>query len=165
MPIHIRFARALRATLRTTRMLLGAVTLGLGLASVPGALQAQEGDAAYKVVVNEKNAVGAMSRDELSRLFLKKSTSWSNGQTVALVDRAETSPVRAQFTADVHKRQVRAVKRYWQQMIFGGRAVPPPEKASDEEVLAFVRANPNAIGYVAATTPVGSGVKTVAVAR
>lgn len=151
-------------TLRLARALLGAAIVAIGLAAAPQALHAQAGEPAYKVVVHEKNAVGRMSRDELSRLFLKKSTSWSNGQSVAIVDRAEASEVRAQFTAHVHQRQVRAVKRYWQQMIFGGRAVPPPEKASDDDVLAFVRANPNAIGYVAATTPIGAGVKTVTVA-
>lgn len=59
---------------------------------------------------------------------------------------------------------VRAVKRYRQQMIFGGRVVPPPEKASEDEVLAFVRGNPNASGYVLASTTLGDGVKTVNVA-
>jgi ABC-type phosphate transport system substrate-binding protein len=140
---------------------LALVVLGLALSA--GDARAQ-GESGYRVVVNQRNGIERMSRDELSRLFLKKTTSWSNGQTVAIVDRAETSDVRQKFTADVHQRQVRAVKRYWQQMIFGGRAVPPPEKASDDEVLAFVRANPNAIGYVSASTALGDGVKTVNVA-
>jgi len=137
--------------------------LALATFVVAGPAQAQ-GEPAYRVVVNARNGVPAMSRDELSQLFLKKKTSWSNGQAVAIVDRAETSEVRQKFTEDVHHRQVRAVKRYWQQMIFGGRAVPPPEKASDDEVLAFERANPNAIGYVSASTPHGDGVKSLPVA-
>ena len=140
---------------------LALVVLGLVLSA--GVARAQ-GESGYRIVVNGRNGVERMSRDELSRLFLKKTTSWSNGQTVAIVDRAEASDVRQKFTADVHQRQVRAVKRYWQQMIFGGRAVPPPEKASDDEVLAYVRSNPNAIGYVSASTSLGDGVKTVNVA-
>ena len=145
------------------RSVVHAALFALAMLLLAGAARAQ-GESGYRVVVNAKNGVGQMSRDELSRLFLKKTTSWSNGQTVAIVDRAEASPVRQKFTEDVHQRQVRAVKRYWQQMIFGGRAVPPPEKASDDEVLAFVRANPHAIGYVSASASLGDGVKPVAVA-
>ena len=147
---------------RLARTLLPAAALALG-AALPAATLHAQGEAGYRVVVNEKNGISEMSREQLSRLFLKKTTSWSNGQTVAIVDRVEASDVRERFTADVHQRQVRAVKRYWQQMIFGGRAVPPPEKASDDEVLAYVRSNPNAIGYVAADAPIGPGVKVVAV--
>ncbi len=150
-------------SLRGSSAVVHAVLFALATLLFASTVRAQD-ESAYRVVVNAKNGVGRMTRDELSRLFLKKTTSWSNGQTVAIVDRAETADVRQKFTEDVHQRQVRAVKRYWQQMIFGGRAVPPPEKGSDDEVLAFVRANPNAIGYVSASASLGDGVKPVAVA-
>lgn len=150
-------------SLRRSSAVVHVALLALAMLLFASTARAQ-GQSGYQVIVNAKNGVGRMSRDELSRLFLKKTTSWSNGQTVAIVDRAETADVRQKFTEDVHQRQVRAVKRYWQQMIFGGRAVPPPEKASDDEVLAFVRANPNAIGYVSASAPLVDGVKPVAVA-
>jgi ABC-type phosphate transport system substrate-binding protein len=150
-------------SMRRRSAVVHAVLFALATLLLAGTVRAQ-GESGYRVVVNAKNGVGQMSRDELSRLFLKKTTSWSNGQLVAIVDRAEASDVRQKFTEDVHQRQVRAVKRYWQQMIFGGRAVPPPEKASDDEVLAFVRSNPNAIGYVSAATSLGDGVKPVSVA-
>jgi len=41
--------------------------------------------------------------------------------------------------------------------------VPPPEKASDDEVLAFVRANPGGIGYVSSGAQVGAGIKVLEV--
>lgn len=150
-------------SMRRSSAVVHAALFALAMLLLAGTVRAQ-GESGYQVVVNAKNGVGRMSRAELSRLFLKKQTSWTNGQTVAIVDRAETSDVRQRFTEDVHQRQVRAVKRYWQQMIFGGRAVPPPEKGSDDEVLAFVRANANAIGYVSASASLGDGVKPVAVA-
>jgi len=37
--------------------------------------------------------------------------------------------------------------------------VPPPEKASDDEVLDFVRMNSGAVGYVSPDADIGSGVK------
>jgi hypothetical protein len=40
------------------------------------------------------------------------------------------------------------VKAYWQQRIFSGRDVPPPEFATDQEVVAYVLAHEGAVGYV-----------------
>jgi len=114
---------------------------------------------AFKVIVNAGNPVGALSKDEVSRIFLKKVTTWSNATPVVVIDQRSTTPVRESFTRQVHGRQLGFVTSYWQQMIFSGRATPPPEKASDSEVTAFVASNPSAIGYVAADAPLPPGVK------
>ena len=136
--------------------------LSVALRTPPLAAQA---DGAYRVVVNAANPVTRLSRDEVSRLFLKKVTSWQTGKGVVIVDQKEDAEVRRQFTREIHGRQVASVKSYWQQMIFAGHDVPPPEKASDAEVLSFVAANPNAIGYVSAAAAAGPGVKVVEVTR
>ena len=47
-------------------------------------------------------------------------------------------------------------------MIFSGKGIPPPEKASDAEIVTFVRDTPGAIGYVAPGADL-SGVKVVAI--
>jgi ABC-type phosphate transport system substrate-binding protein len=56
------------------------------------------------------------------------------------------------------------VKSYWQQQIFSGRDVPPPEKQTENDVVAFVRSNPGAIGYVSKGVDIGRGVKALSVA-
>jgi ABC-type phosphate transport system substrate-binding protein len=43
--------------------------------------------------------------------------------------------------------------------VFSGKDVPPPEKGTDADVVAFVKSNPGAIGYVAAGS--ADGVKVV----
>ena len=48
----------------------------------------------------------------------------------------------------IHQTTVAFVTRYWQRLIFAGRAIPPLEIASDDDVAAFVRKTPGAIGYV-----------------
>ena len=58
--------------------------------------------------------------------------------------------VREAFSRHVHGKPARAIKQYWNQQIYAGRAVPPPELAGDAKVVAFVLANPGAIGYVSA---------------
>ena len=119
----------------------------------------------YKVIVNASNPVSSLSREEASRLFLKKVTMWKNAKPVLIVDQKSSSAVRETFTKDVHGRQVSSVTSYWQQMIFSGRAVPPAEKSSDADVAAYVAANETAIGYVAVEAGLPAGVKVVVVTK
>jgi ABC-type phosphate transport system substrate-binding protein len=117
----------------------------------------------FKVVVNAANDTASVTKVQLSRCFMKQSNTWINGQTVMPVDLSANSPVREAFSIAVHDRDVNAVKSFWQRQIFSGRGVPPPEKGSDSEVLAFVRANPGAVGYVSAGASIGSGVRVLEV--
>ncbi len=119
----------------------------------------------YKIVVNASNPVAALTADQVARLFQKKVTRWDNGQTVVPVDLPEDSRVRDRFTQDVHGRSVGAIKGYWQRQIFSGRGVPPVEKASPQEVVTYVAANANAIGYVPADMSTGPDVKAVRLSR
>jgi ABC-type phosphate transport system substrate-binding protein len=131
----------------------------LALATSAAPLRAQANS--FRIVVNAANPVSSLTRTEASRLFLKKVTSWRDGKPVLVVDQPEVSPCRRSFTKEIHGREVSSVKSYWQQMIFAGRAVPPPEKPSDSDVVSFVATNPSAIGYVSPNTAVGEGVKVV----
>jgi hypothetical protein len=52
------------------------------------------------------------------------------------------------------------MSQYWRRQMARGK-VPPSIEESDDEVLAFVAANPGAIAYVAADTPTPSTVKVI----
>jgi ABC-type phosphate transport system substrate-binding protein len=138
-------------------VLLGFV--GLVLVPVLGAQTPLD----YKVVVNSANAVSALPRDSVSRIFLKKTTTWPNDQKVVPVDQATNAPSRRAFSKAILARDPSEIAAYWNQMIFSGRGLPPVTKASDREVLDFVHDNPSAIGYVAGDTKVGDGVKVLTV--
>lgn len=103
--------------------------------------------AEYSVVVNSRNPVTALDRRAVSALFLKRVSLWEGGGAVLPVD-GPNSPVREAFSKDVHGRKASAVRSHWLQVIFSGRGVPPPEKASDREVIEYVRTHDGAIGYV-----------------
>src|SRR4030042_4763467 len=112
--------------------LLGIISLLVG-----GVMPAQ--DRAFKSVVNSGNPVSSISKDELSKLFLKKIATWQDGRAVVPVDLPERSPVRESFSREVHDRPLAAVKSYWQQQMFSGRSTPPATRNSDAEALAFVQ--------------------------
>ena len=120
------------------------------------------GAPSFAVVVNERNPITAIGREQLSSVFLKKAK-WTGRVPTVPVDLREDSPVRAEFSQTIHRRPVRVVAAYWRGQIFSGGAVPPSAKASDAEVLAFVRSTPGAIGYVSVSADVGAGVKIIAI--
>ncbi len=132
----------------------------LGLLAGPGPAAAQSG---YVVIVNDGNATRTVSRDDLSQIFLKRRTSFPSGLSAVPVDQAEASPVRETFSQEVHGRSTSAVESYWQRQIFSGQGVPPVEESSDDQVIAYVRGNLNAVGYVSRGAALGDGVHAVQV--
>ena len=118
--------------------------------------------APFKVIVNSSVRIDTLSRRAASDLFLKKTTKWDSGAAVVAVDQVEATGVRDAFSRTVHGKTAAAVKSYWNQQIFSGRDVPPVEKRSDAEVLAFVKATPGAIGYVSETAA-ADGVRVISV--
>jgi ABC-type phosphate transport system substrate-binding protein len=113
----------------------------------------------FKVVVNASNPTIALSRDQLARLFLHKATSWPGGQPAVPIDQPTSAEPRRAFTKEVLQQDTNDVVAYWNRTIFSGRGRPPLTKGSDTEVISYVRANPGAVGYVAADTTVADGVK------
>ncbi len=124
------------------------------------AISAFAGAADFKVIVNSSNGSAKISKTDLNALFLKKMVKWGDGTPAAPVNQSKKSAVRDSFTTTVHGKSVAAVDSYWQQQIFSGRDVPPAEKSSDAEVVAFVKANAGAVGYVSDGTAT-AGVKVV----
>jgi len=101
----------------------------------------------FKVVVHPDNPVAELTAAQLSRLFLKKTLRWPEGRPVQPVEPASPR-LRERFALAIHEKSLNAVKAYWNQLIFSGREVPPIEKPDDAGVLAYVRGEPGAIGFV-----------------
>lgn len=138
------------------RLSSGALRLGIAIVAITIAAPARA--QTYKVIVNESNPVSALTRDQLSRFFLRPS-SWEGGSAVVAVDLDESSPVRGVFSHAVLGRSVEAVRAGWTQQMFAGRGVPPTTRHSDAEVEALVASNVSAIGYVSAGAALESRVK------
>ena len=140
-----------------------AVAAVLVVCAAPSApLRAQQ-DVSYRVVVHVTNPVAKLTRDQASQIFLRKVSLWDNRRPVLPVDQSADSPVRRTFTKQVHRRTIASLQTYWQQATFAGLGVAPPVRATDAEVLAYIRQFPNAIGYVSADTDLGNDIKVLIV--
>jgi hypothetical protein len=135
--------------------LLGAAAISTVSPALEPAARAAGPAPAYRVIVNPRNPLAAVERRFLLEAFLRKVTRWPEGELIQPVDLGVDSPVRRRFTEELLNRTVAAVKCYWQQSIFAGREVPPPELDSDEAVVRYVMRNSGAIGYVSSSANLG----------
>ena len=119
-------------------------------------------DDSYKVIVNANNRATSIDRDFLRDAFLKKTEEWPDGETIRPVDLAPKFPAHDRFGREVLRKSPAQLKSYWNQQIFSGKGVPPPEADSVAAVVAFVVANPGAVGYVPSDTDV-NGAKVVGI--
>ena len=131
--------------------LLVAVLIG---PTLRGASAQNTGNAVFQIVAHPLNPATSVDRRFLAQAFLKKAAYWPDGEPLRPVDLPAASETRRRFSESVLSRTVAAVKSYWQQIIFSGRGVPPPELESDEAVLRHVARFPGAIGYVSGATSV-----------
>jgi len=131
------------------------------LVAWPSIGRAQDG---FRLIVHPTNPVTTLRAAGVSKLFLRKQTKWPNGETAQPVDQVESSPVRRRFSPAIHGMDVPSVQSFWQEVVFSGRGEPPPERTSDAAVIAYVRANPNAVGYIGDTTA-ADAVKILTVTR
>lgn len=115
----------------------------------------------FVVVVNPANPANELDAQDVSRMFLRQLTSWPDGLPVSPVDLSATSPLRERFSRAVHRRPTAGVMSYWDRQIFAGRGVPPPTRASEGDLLAFVRTHPGAIGYASSDAALREGVKVI----
>ena len=118
----------------------------------------------YRVIVHPRNPVASVDRQFLEDAFLKKTASWPQDGVIRPADLAPSSAVRRRFCREVLARSVAAVRAYWQQRIFSGRDVPPPEFDSDEKVVDYVLKHQGAVGYVSGTADL-RGTKAILVRR
>jgi ABC-type phosphate transport system substrate-binding protein len=129
---------------------LSSIALTIGLASTSIASGTH-----YKVIIHPANHDVRLARSFVRDAFLKKATEW-HGQTIRPIDLASMAATREQFTRDVIRKTPAQLKRYWNQQIFSGKGVPPPEAGTPAEVVAYVLANPGAIGYLPADADPGA---------
>jgi ABC-type phosphate transport system substrate-binding protein len=132
-----------------------ALLAGALLLLAPVAVQAES----FKLIVQAANPGTSIKKADALDLFLKRATKWGNGVPAVPVDQSITAPVRARFSDVVLGLPTIAVQQHWQRQMAAGKGAPPPVKTSDEQVIAFVRDNPGAIGYVSEAAVLPEGVK------
>jgi ABC-type phosphate transport system substrate-binding protein len=142
---------------------LATLALVLALLQFSGTASPQSRpDVGYVIIVNPRNPEAEIDRSFLEGVFLKKITRWPSDEVIRPAELVESAPARRRFSQEVLEPSVEAVKGYWQQRIFSGRDVPPPEFATNQEVIDYVLKYDGAIGCVSSDANL-DGVKALTV--
>ncbi|MES2048524.1 MAG: hypothetical protein V4447_08995 [Pseudomonadota bacterium] len=106
------------------------------------------GMAQIAVVAGAKSTAAVLSREQVSALFLGKSTQLPGAGIPVLIDQPESVDARQIFYSKVTEKTPAQVKSVWSRLVFSGKGSPPKEVANSAEVKKLVNANPDAIGYI-----------------
>lgn len=112
------------------------------------------------VVVHPANN-STLDKNAIERIFMGKTTNFDNGRAALPINAAKGSATREVFNTAVIGRSDAQVNAYWSKLLFTGKGTPPKELGSDQDIIATVSANEDAIGYIDAAA-VTSAVKVVA---
>jgi len=99
------------------------------------------------VIVNASND-STISIDDIKRIYLGKSRTFTNGSPVIAINLGKADQTRQSFESHVLKKSASQVKAYWSKLVFTGKGTPPKEVSSVEEMVKLVKENPAVIGYI-----------------
>jgi hypothetical protein len=100
------------------------------------------------VVVNQKNSVNKLSRDEVIDIFMGRNRLLSSGIMALPLDLPSTAIEREYFYSRLTGKTISEINAYWARLIFTGRASPPILVHSQEEAIQMVMDNRSKLAYV-----------------
>jgi len=100
------------------------------------------------VVVSARHPLTALSRSELTDIFLGRSRRFPDGGEAIPVDLRGDAKARTAFYSAYLGRSAAQMKAYWSKLIFTGRGAPPREVVDAVEMRRLVAEDPRSIGYL-----------------
>jgi len=99
-------------------------------------------------VVSSKSPLATLSKNQVTDIFLGKTTRFPDGTQAIPIDQQEGSPARDEFYATYAGQSPAQVKSHWTKIIFTGRGKPPRAVGDGIEARKLIAANPQAISYM-----------------
>lgn len=124
-------------------------------------MAADAGRTEIRIIANPSVKTSAITRDDLSRIFLMTKSSIAEAAHVEPVIE-KGGPAHEVFLRAYIGRTDSALMTYYRSLVFTGKASIPKSFFSDSDVAAYVAKTKGAIGYVSAETNT-PGVKTLEV--
>lgn len=108
------------------------------------------------VIVHPDSPLQQMTPQEISNLYLGRQRSTPAGERLLILDQPRDSELRSRFFNRVNGMSLRSVDAYWARLQFSGDSQPPIPLPESAAIVATVRNNRLAIGYIdAAHVPDG----------
>ncbi|MCB1957123.1 MAG: hypothetical protein KDG55_15695 [Rhodocyclaceae bacterium] len=102
------------------------------------------------LVTGANSNISEISRAQAERLFLGRATTLGDNSPVTLID-LPPGQIRDEFYLRLTGKNPVQTRANWSRQVFTGRALPPRQADSAEQVRAWLIEDPNAIGYLPAS--------------
>ena len=122
------------------------LAVAIGLA---GRAAAEPPEPRLAVIVGKESPVHTLTLDVVRDVYLRRRRLWPDGTRVMPVNLPADSPDRRRFSQSVLGRLPSELVDYWNRLYFDGIR-PPLVLRTPEAVLAYLAAEPAAVGYVPA---------------
>jgi ABC-type phosphate transport system substrate-binding protein len=127
----------------------GALAFGLGLGASPVI-------ADVVAVVSAKSPITALSKSQVTDIFLGKASRFPDGTQAVPIDQIEGTAVRDEFYTNFIGKTAAQMKAHWSKIIFTGRGQPPKVVSNSREIKQLLAQDPRAIGYIERSAVDGS---------
>lgn len=124
--------------MRTWRFILFMTLCGLGAG----------GCAEPVVVVNAASAITQLAQDDVVNIFLGRYRRLPTGDTAVPIDQPENAALRTEFYRKLVNKEPNEVSAYWSRLLFSGRASPPLQAVTANDVAVLLAGQPAGIAYM-----------------
>ena len=100
------------------------------------------------VIVNPALGISSLSNKDLKRIYLGKVSSIADGTEMQLSDQKFDAPIREQFYQKCCSSSAQKARSRWAGILFSGNGQPPAVVGGDSDIVAWVAAHQDGMGYV-----------------
>ncbi|WP_434359024.1 hypothetical protein NF212_03965 [Parasalinivibrio latis] len=107
-------------------------------------------DPSLVIITSAQSDIHKLSRLQVIDIYMGRYKTLESGEHVTPIDYAPDTfpPLRSVFYKKLVNRTEKAIRLYWSRLVFSARAQPPETVSSQEEMLSYISANLNQLGYV-----------------
>lgn len=105
------------------------------------------------VIANSSSGQAALSKGEISKIFLGKQTSWANGSSISVGYHSSDNDVSQTFFKKFVGKKYKKFKKIWLKKVFSGNGVAPQTFDSSAKAVAYVSSTAGAIAFIDASSP------------
>ena len=102
----------------------------------------------FYLIVQAANPQPALTQREAVGMFMGRNRAFHNGEVAQVYDLPRDSTQRAEFYQRLTGMGPAQINSYWARLMFSGQTMPPYAVQDEAAMLAVVKSNANAIGWV-----------------
>lgn len=108
------------------------------------------------VVANPDAPVRSFSKEDVARIYLKKTKTFPNGEEVVPLSQPDFPEKDAEFFMAITGKSRVQLSAYWARLMFTGKGRPPLDGENDQKILQKITEDAKYIGYIDASNLDGS---------